>query len=286
MMSRSTAALCRKRPSPIEKGQSKTWACGITHAIGMVNFLFDSSQNPHISASELYQWFGVSASTGQGKSKLVRDTLKMHQLDPDWCLPSRSQIRCNQAPPEPAQHHVKPPNLNPLKKRSQLVSHLHQPRFRLYMYLYVLDVVLIDGPVTEQFIKKNPQVIRTIEIRGDPTLADLHSAIFKAFDREEEHMYEFQLKGKGPNDPSADRYGLAIALSNDFGSPMAGDVAQTQIGTLGLEVEEPFGYWFDFGDDWWHQVQVTAITAPQPKVKYPQITRRIGASPPQYAEFD
>lgn len=87
-MSRSTAALCRKRPSPIEKGQSKTWACGITHAIGMGNFLFDSSQNPHISASELYQWFGVSASTGQGKSKLVRDTLKMHQLDPDWCLPS------------------------------------------------------------------------------------------------------------------------------------------------------------------------------------------------------
>ncbi|GAB4351139.1 MAG: hypothetical protein OHK0047_45000 [Leptolyngbyaceae cyanobacterium] len=99
-------------------------------------------------------------------------------------------------------------------------------------------------------------------------------------------MYEFQLKGKGPNDPSADRYGLAIALSNDFGSPMAGDVAQTQIGPLGLEVEEPFGYWFDFGDDWWHQVQVTAITAPQPKVKYPRITRRIGASPPQYAEFD
>ena len=36
----ATAALCRKRPSPLVKGREKTWACGITHAIGMVNFLF------------------------------------------------------------------------------------------------------------------------------------------------------------------------------------------------------------------------------------------------------
>jgi Domain of unknown function (DUF6398) len=44
MIRLATAALCRKRPSPIVSGQDKTWACGITHAIGMVNFLFDSSQ--------------------------------------------------------------------------------------------------------------------------------------------------------------------------------------------------------------------------------------------------
>jgi hypothetical protein len=98
-------------------------------------------------------------------------------------------------------------------------------------------------------------------------------------------MYEFQVKGKGPNDPNADRYGLAMTLEDDFGSPPAGDVAKTPIGTLGLAVNEMFGYWFDFGDDWWHQVQVMAITAPQPKVKYPQIIQRIGASPPQYTEF-
>jgi hypothetical protein len=64
LIRQATAALCRKRPSPLEKGQAKTWACGVTHAVGMVNFLFDSSQNPHISATELYQAFGVAASTG------------------------------------------------------------------------------------------------------------------------------------------------------------------------------------------------------------------------------
>ena len=85
----ATAALCRKRPSPLERGQIKTWACGITHALGMVNFLFDSSQTAYISATELYAYFGVSQSSGQAKSKKVRDTLHMGPMEPNWTLPSR-----------------------------------------------------------------------------------------------------------------------------------------------------------------------------------------------------
>jgi hypothetical protein len=85
----ATAALCRKRPSPLTRGKPETWACGITHAIGMCNFLFDSSQTPHMKASDLYQVFGVSQGSGQGKSKTVRDLLDMYQFDPNWSLPSR-----------------------------------------------------------------------------------------------------------------------------------------------------------------------------------------------------
>jgi len=85
----ATAALCRKRPSPLVSGEAKTWACGITHAIGMVNFLSDKSQKPHIPSSELCQKFGVSISSGQAKSKIVRDALDMSQFDPNWCLPSK-----------------------------------------------------------------------------------------------------------------------------------------------------------------------------------------------------
>lgn len=82
------AALCRKRPSPLGQGRPNTWACGITHAIGMVNFLFDKSQSPHISASELFKAYGVSKSSGQSKSKAVRDSLNMFQMDPNWTLSS------------------------------------------------------------------------------------------------------------------------------------------------------------------------------------------------------
>ena len=87
----AVAALCRKRPSPLETGNINTWACGITHAIGMVNFLFDKSQAPHISAKELYKKFSVGESTGNAKSKVVRTMLGMYQLDPNWSLSSRLQ---------------------------------------------------------------------------------------------------------------------------------------------------------------------------------------------------
>ena len=33
-----TATLCRKRPSPLARGKATPWACGIIHALGMVNF--------------------------------------------------------------------------------------------------------------------------------------------------------------------------------------------------------------------------------------------------------
>ena len=83
-----TAALCRKRPSPLATGKANTWACGSVHALGMVNFLFDPSQTPHMSAREIYQQFGVSQSTGSAKSKQIRDAMGMYQMDPNWCVPS------------------------------------------------------------------------------------------------------------------------------------------------------------------------------------------------------
>ena len=85
----ATAALCRRRPSPLLKGKAKTWACGITHAIGFANFLFDRSQDPSMSATDLYAAFGVGQSTGGAKSRIVRDLLDIGQLDPNWCLPSK-----------------------------------------------------------------------------------------------------------------------------------------------------------------------------------------------------
>jgi hypothetical protein len=84
-----TAALCRKRPSPLVTGTLQTWACGIVYALGTVNFLFDRSQIPSMSAAELCTGFGVSKSTGSAKAKVVRDALDMSQMDPQWYRPSK-----------------------------------------------------------------------------------------------------------------------------------------------------------------------------------------------------
>jgi hypothetical protein len=152
------------------------------------------------------------------------------------------------------------------------------------MNIYTLEVFLIGGPVTKEFARKNPVISRTMEVRGDQSLEKLHDAIFKAFNREDQHLYEFQFGGKGPNDPKARRYGLNMPFDEE--SKKQGDVRKTKIDDLNLKKDEAFGYWFYFGDDWWHQINVVSIEKRNLKGRYPKITKRIGQSPPQYIDFD
>jgi hypothetical protein len=72
----AVAALCRKRPSPLLRGSEEFWAAGFIHAIGTANFVFDKSQTRHCNAPDIYSFFGVASSTGQGKSS-------------KWGLPSK-----------------------------------------------------------------------------------------------------------------------------------------------------------------------------------------------------
>jgi hypothetical protein len=155
------------------------------------------------------------------------------------------------------------------------------------MNIYTLEVFIIAGPVDRKFIKKNPVISRTLEIRGDQTLEKLHEIIFKAFDRFDEHLYEFQVGGKGPQDPKARRYGFPVQADEGIDEfKLTGDVTQTTLDDLKLKTDDAFGYWFDFGDDWWHQINVLAIEKKPAKGRYPKITDRVGQSPPQYMEVD
>lgn len=168
------------------------------------------------------------------------------------------------------------PRHNPVSKRQ-----LEGP-------IYILEVYLYSGPVWKNFTRKNKAVSRTIQILSGQTLEDLHGAIFDAFDRFDEHMYEFQFGGKGPRDPRARRYVLSGGgdeMDDIFSDRKpAGTVEKTAIGALGLKVGDAFGYWFDFGDDWWHQVNVAAIEEGTPTGTYPRVTQRVGDSPPQYPD--
>ncbi len=85
----AAAALARKRPSPLVRGRLEIWACALVYALGTVNFLFDRSQQPSLSAEELCGAFGVSKSSGANKAKLVRDLLGMSPFEATWLLPSR-----------------------------------------------------------------------------------------------------------------------------------------------------------------------------------------------------
>lgn len=143
--------------------------------------------------------------------------------------------------------------------------------------LYVISVFLTGGPTGKKFANK--VISRVIEIRGDQTLDQLHRAIFQAYDRWDEHLYEFQL-GKRPFDRAGPNYGPAEAASKK------GNACTTKLDDLGLQPERVFGYWFDFGDDWYHQVQVERIEQAIPTVAYPRVIKRVGKSPPQYPDSD
>ncbi|MEW6040262.1 MAG: hypothetical protein AB1633_01950 [Elusimicrobiota bacterium] len=148
--------------------------------------------------------------------------------------------------------------------------------------VYTLDVYLIGGPVTKEFSDK--VVCRRIQIKGSQTLKNLHDIIFKAFARYEEHFYEFIL-GKGPYDRS-EIYSIPVDGSVVGRNKNEGDVTKTTIESLKLEVNRAFGYRFDFGDDWLHQINVVAIKEHLEKKKYPRIIKRTGKSPPQYPDIE
>jgi len=144
--------------------------------------------------------------------------------------------------------------------------------------LYTLDVFLPRRPAGRSFLKTKSGVSRLIKIRGDQTLEDLHNAIFDAFDRDDEHLYEFQL-GQGPKDRDGPTYG-----SPELEDQQVGVAGETTIESLGLRAGRSFGYLFDFGDNWWHQINVESVEDTVPDGQFPRVTKRVGRSPPQYPE--
>ena len=81
-------AICQAG-SPVKRDKRASWACGIVHSVGWVNFLTDPSQEPHVKAEDIAKWFGVSVATMHNKSKVIREGLDLVPFDPAFCLRSR-----------------------------------------------------------------------------------------------------------------------------------------------------------------------------------------------------
>lgn len=63
----------------LNKGKANSWACGIVHAVGLQNNLFNNKSNVRIKAQDFYKLFNVSSSTGLSKSKEVRSHVDMEE---------------------------------------------------------------------------------------------------------------------------------------------------------------------------------------------------------------
>lgn len=146
---------------------------------------------------------------------------------------------------------------------------------------------------------------RDILIRGDQTFAVLHEIIFRAFDRDEEHLYRFTIKKAIPGMIALNKAFRDMGISrrrdnsyetieisapecdgDDYYCDRQYNAAKTMIRKFNFEPKQKFEYLFDFGDEWRHEIEVIAVLPPGPKGKYPVITNIKGASPAQYADYD
>lgn len=154
--------------------------------------------------------------------------------------------------------------------------------------LYTFKATLIAGRISKKFHIENPVVSRTIEIKGNQTLKTLHYAIYDSVEFDDEHLYGFEIGGKKPGAKSATRYELRPPVGERgwWGEKMGRGVTQTKVSSLELKPKKKFFYEFDFGDEWWWELEVVSIQGEVPKGKYPRVIERVGENPPQYYAVD
>jgi hypothetical protein len=134
-------------------------------------------------------------------------------------------------------------------------------------------------------------VRRTIAIRSDQTLVDLHNALQDAYDWDDDHLYSFWLGGKfWARDGS--EYTHPLTLENDpfagWGLPISKPGRRTsgqRLDRLGLTEAQRIAYLFDFGDEW--RVVLTLLRSTSDDGgEYPRLLESVGESPPQYPDYE
>jgi Domain of unknown function (DUF6398) len=80
---RLVARLARRRPSPLVRGDVRIWAAGAIYAVGQVNFLFDRSQTPHLTAEQLAEALGVVKTTMASKAGMINRMLDIGISEPE-----------------------------------------------------------------------------------------------------------------------------------------------------------------------------------------------------------
>jgi len=125
-------------------------------------------------------------------------------------------------------------------------------------------------------LRDRPDIWRIIEIKENQMLSSLHKAIFKAFDRFEEHQYSFFLSNKPYDMESA--YNSPGLDTGEMGKL----ATRIRIDSLALHGGPKFLYLFDYGDEWWHKVELISVTERVTRASYPRVVKKQGKSPPQY----
>jgi hypothetical protein len=112
-----------------------------------------------------------------------------------------------------------------------------------------------------------PPVWRRLEVPSAITLDTLHRVIQAVFGWQDYHVWVFET-------PSG-RYGVA---DRELRIKSA---AAKRLDQIAPRPEDRFGYTYDFGDEWEHDILVEAVTDPEPGTTYPRCLAGGRACPPE-----
>lgn len=84
-----------RRNVPFITGKAEVWAVAVIHALGTINLLFDDNSDLHITTEEINDFFQTNSSTTRGKSKLIRDLLKLNRWTDELSIKKKKLILIN-----------------------------------------------------------------------------------------------------------------------------------------------------------------------------------------------
>jgi pRiA4b ORF-3-like protein len=147
------------------------------------------------------------------------------------------------------------------------------------MQVFAFQAVLV--PYAPNIDWPTEPVLRTIAVREDQTLEQLHEALRLAFGWADPHMYAFWMSGRWWDAESV-RFQTPHELDPDDDGIKSG---RTPLRELGLRKGKALAYLFDFGDEWRVLLKV-ANRWEAGEETCPMLVESEGMPPPQYAPLD
>lgn len=127
-----------------------------------------------------------------------------------------------------------------------------------------------------------PSIWRELLVPSEIRLDRLHQVIQIVMGWQNCHMHEFNNGQRGPGE---ERFGPASKGPALFALPFDDDVPQRDEAKATLLDLAPakgskFVYWYDFGDDWIHDIAVKSVGEPRPDAATIICLKAAGACPP------
>jgi len=135
----------------------------------------------------------------------------------------------------------------------------------------------------------SPNLYRDFEIPSARSLYQLASAIIDAYGFYFDHCFGFYDKLDGDYFKSPIRYELFFdidEIEDPPGLPPSRSVEKTRIAAAFPQVGDKMRFLFDYGDEWYFQVEVIGRGKRKAKVRYPRLLKSVGKAPVQYPQPD